>query len=153
MVGLWHYSFPGFFILAQFGLGVLVALVNLVNNSVFLYISDEASNASNVEPTPKGEQMLIDREVYKMEKMVFRINPTCPIQGVKEQSPSSTRFKLGSFRALFIKLELGSGLDRLLFINQFIYVFRYFYIYFSYNDYILHNICYLVFFIIRIIVS
>ncbi|XP_023749583.2 piezo-type mechanosensitive ion channel homolog [Lactuca sativa] len=47
MVGLWHYPIPGFFILAQFCLGVLVALGNLVNNSVFLYISDEDHEASN----------------------------------------------------------------------------------------------------------
>ena len=58
MVGLWHYSFPGFFILAQFFLGVLVALVNLVNNSVFLYISDEANHTSHGEPPPEGELML-----------------------------------------------------------------------------------------------
>lgn len=34
MVGLWHYPIPGFFLLAQFCLGILVALGNLVNNSV-----------------------------------------------------------------------------------------------------------------------
>ncbi|XP_010524005.1 PREDICTED: piezo-type mechanosensitive ion channel homolog [Tarenaya hassleriana] len=45
MVGLWHYPIPGFFLLAQFGLGMLVALGNLVNNSVFLYISDEGSRS------------------------------------------------------------------------------------------------------------
>ncbi|KAI3732422.1 hypothetical protein L1987_63627 [Smallanthus sonchifolius] len=56
MVGLWHYPFPGFFILAQFGLGVLVALVNLVNNSVFLYISDEVNQTSNKDPTPKAKE-------------------------------------------------------------------------------------------------
>ncbi|RLN25320.1 hypothetical protein C2845_PM07G12060 [Panicum miliaceum] len=37
-VGLWHYSIPGLFLLAQFCLGVFVALCNLVNNSVFLYV-------------------------------------------------------------------------------------------------------------------
>ncbi|XP_023640848.1 piezo-type mechanosensitive ion channel homolog isoform X3 [Capsella rubella] len=47
MVGLWHYTIPGFFLLAQFGLGVLVALGNLVNNSVFLYLSEESSRTSN----------------------------------------------------------------------------------------------------------
>ncbi|KAI3800979.1 hypothetical protein L1987_29079 [Smallanthus sonchifolius] len=52
MVGLWHYPIPGFFILAQFCLGVLVALGNLVNNSVFLYISDEEDRqTSNGEAT------------------------------------------------------------------------------------------------------
>ncbi|KAJ0797112.1 putative Piezo family protein [Helianthus annuus] len=50
MVGLWHYPIPGFFILAQFCLGVLVALGNLVNNSVFLYISDEED-----QPTSNGD--------------------------------------------------------------------------------------------------
>ncbi|XP_071738279.1 piezo-type mechanosensitive ion channel homolog [Rutidosis leptorrhynchoides] len=56
MVGLWHYHFPGFFILAQFCLGVLVALGNLVNNSVFLYISDEVHRTSNADPTPEVKE-------------------------------------------------------------------------------------------------
>ncbi|XP_056856605.1 piezo-type mechanosensitive ion channel homolog, partial [Raphanus sativus] len=47
MVGLWHYTIPGLFLLAQFGLGMLVALGNLVNNSVFLYLSEESSRSSN----------------------------------------------------------------------------------------------------------
>ncbi|CAI9107931.1 OLC1v1007416C3 [Oldenlandia corymbosa var. corymbosa] len=41
MVGLWHYPIPGFFLLAQFCLGILVALGNLVSNTVFLCVSDE----------------------------------------------------------------------------------------------------------------
>ncbi|KAI7751565.1 hypothetical protein M8C21_021449, partial [Ambrosia artemisiifolia] len=56
MVGLWHYPFPGFFILAQFSLGILVALVNLVNNSVFLYISDEVHHTSNGDLTPTANE-------------------------------------------------------------------------------------------------
>lgn len=56
MVGLWHYPIPGFFILAQFCLGVLVALGNLVNNSVFLYISDEDHQTSNGDPTPEVKE-------------------------------------------------------------------------------------------------
>ncbi|XP_054800330.1 piezo-type mechanosensitive ion channel homolog isoform X1 [Prosopis cineraria] len=47
MVGLWHYPIPGLFLLAQFCLGILVALGNLVNNSVFLCLSDEDGNSSN----------------------------------------------------------------------------------------------------------
>ncbi|KAK2457295.1 piezo-type mechanosensitive ion channel protein [Trifolium repens] len=47
MVGLWHYPIPGFFLLAQFCLGILVALGNLVNNSVFLCLSDEGEQTSN----------------------------------------------------------------------------------------------------------
>ena len=59
MVGLWHYPIPGFFLLAQFCLGVLVALGNLVNNSVFLYISDEEDHqTSNGDATPEGNTVL-----------------------------------------------------------------------------------------------
>ncbi|KAF3663516.1 Piezo-type mechanosensitive ion channel -like protein [Capsicum annuum] len=47
MVGLWRYSSPGLFLLAQFFLGILVAVGNLVNNSVFLCLSDEESQSSN----------------------------------------------------------------------------------------------------------
>ncbi|XP_028789013.1 piezo-type mechanosensitive ion channel homolog [Neltuma alba] len=47
MVGLWHYPIPGLFLLAQFCLGILVALGNLVNNSVFLCLSHEDGNSSN----------------------------------------------------------------------------------------------------------
>ncbi|XVF57384.1 hypothetical protein PTKIN_Ptkin06aG0200900 [Pterospermum kingtungense] len=56
-IGLWHYPIPGFYLLAQFGLGVLVALSNLVNNSVFLYLSDRdgpsLSDDSNLEDETK----------------------------------------------------------------------------------------------------
>ncbi|XP_075093902.1 piezo-type mechanosensitive ion channel homolog [Nicotiana tabacum] len=47
MVGLWHYPIPGFFLLAQFFLGILVAVGNLVNNSVFLCMSDEENQSSS----------------------------------------------------------------------------------------------------------
>ncbi|XP_077232309.1 piezo-type mechanosensitive ion channel component isoform X4 [Tasmannia lanceolata] len=50
-VGLWHYPIPGFFLLAQFCLGVLVAMGNLVNNSVFLYLSDDYRRLSDDEDT------------------------------------------------------------------------------------------------------
>ncbi|XP_062084665.1 piezo-type mechanosensitive ion channel homolog isoform X2 [Humulus lupulus] len=57
-IGLWHYSIPGLYLLAQFGLGVLVAMGNLVNNSVFSYLSDgegpstiESSNVEGKEET------------------------------------------------------------------------------------------------------
>ncbi|KAF8392505.1 hypothetical protein HHK36_022847 [Tetracentron sinense] len=46
-IGLWHYPIPGFFLLAQFCLGILVAMGNLVNNSVFQYLSDEDGRSSN----------------------------------------------------------------------------------------------------------
>ncbi|XP_024017344.1 piezo-type mechanosensitive ion channel homolog [Morus notabilis] len=56
MVGLWHYSIPGFFLLAQFCLGILVALGNLVNNSVFLYLSDEDRQSSNDNDGVRGQE-------------------------------------------------------------------------------------------------
>ncbi|TVU20778.1 hypothetical protein EJB05_30374 [Eragrostis curvula] len=46
-IGLWHYSIPGLFLLAQFCLGVFVALCNLVNNSVFLYVTSEEGPSSS----------------------------------------------------------------------------------------------------------
>ncbi|KAK7277682.1 hypothetical protein RJT34_22697 [Clitoria ternatea] len=55
MVGLWHYPIPGFFLLAQFCLGILVALGNLVNNSVFLCLSDERGQPSNDSSSVKVE--------------------------------------------------------------------------------------------------
>ncbi|CAL5380894.1 unnamed protein product [Camellia sinensis] len=46
-IGLWHYPIPGFFIFAQFCLGILVAMSNLVNSSVFLYLSDGDAQSTN----------------------------------------------------------------------------------------------------------
>ena len=54
MVGLWHYPIPGFYLLAQFCLGILVALGNLVNNSVFLCLSDEHGQSSDENSTVEG---------------------------------------------------------------------------------------------------
>ncbi|XP_074563118.1 piezo-type mechanosensitive ion channel homolog isoform X1 [Curcuma longa] len=53
-IGLWHYPIPGFFLLAQFGLGGLVALVNLANNSVFQYLYDEGGQLSNTDNIVEG---------------------------------------------------------------------------------------------------
>ncbi|KAK6243143.1 hypothetical protein QUC31_009552 [Theobroma cacao] len=50
-IGLWHYPIPGFYLLAQFSLGVLVALSNLVNNSVVLYLSDRDGPSSSDDST------------------------------------------------------------------------------------------------------
>lgn len=55
-IGLWHYPIPGFYLLAQFGLGVLVALGNLVNNSVFLYLSDQDGPSTNNSSTIEGDE-------------------------------------------------------------------------------------------------
>jgi hypothetical protein len=55
-IGLWHYPIPGFYLLAQFGLGVLVAMGNLVNNSVFLYLSDGNGQSLNEDDCVEGEE-------------------------------------------------------------------------------------------------
>ncbi|CAN1234108.1 Piezo-type mechanosensitive ion channel homolog, partial [Linum perenne] len=62
MIGLWHYSIPGLFVFAQFCLGMLVALGNLVNNSVFLHLSDESYQSpldSSTVEEEEGTKVLI----------------------------------------------------------------------------------------------
>lgn len=54
-IGLWHYPIPGFFLLAQYCLGVLVAMGNLVNNSVFLFLSDEDGRYTNGNAIAQGK--------------------------------------------------------------------------------------------------
>ncbi|EXC31832.1 hypothetical protein L484_020660 [Morus notabilis] len=54
-IGLWHYPIPGLYLLAQFGLGVLVAMGNLVNNSVFSYLSDGEGPSTNDNSTAEGD--------------------------------------------------------------------------------------------------
>ncbi|KAI4301844.1 hypothetical protein L6164_035084 [Bauhinia variegata] len=39
-IGLWHHRIPGYYLLAQFGLGVLIAMCNLVNGSILLCLND-----------------------------------------------------------------------------------------------------------------
>ncbi|CAA3030661.1 Hypothetical predicted protein [Olea europaea subsp. europaea] len=56
MVGLWHYPIPGFFLLAQFCLGILVALGNLVNSSVILCVSNEERRFSNENETEEVKE-------------------------------------------------------------------------------------------------
>ena len=60
MVGLWHYPIPGFFLLAQFCLGVLVALGNLVNNSVFFFLSNEERQLSDENRIEEGTDAYIN---------------------------------------------------------------------------------------------
>ncbi|GMH20487.1 hypothetical protein Nepgr_022328 [Nepenthes gracilis] len=60
LVGLWRYPVPGFFLLAQFGLGVLVAVGNLVNNSVFMHLSNENGR------TPNGNHTIEVKEETKV---------------------------------------------------------------------------------------
>lgn len=55
-IGLWHYSIPGLFLLAQFCLGIFVALCNLVNNSVFHYLTSEEG------PSSSDDHLIDDKE-------------------------------------------------------------------------------------------
>lgn len=56
--GLWHYSIPGFYLLAQFCLGILVAMGNLVNSSVFLFLSNHDRQLGNDNHTVEGKIMV-----------------------------------------------------------------------------------------------
>ncbi|XP_010242544.1 PREDICTED: piezo-type mechanosensitive ion channel homolog isoform X2 [Nelumbo nucifera] len=71
-IGLWHYPIPGFFLLAQFCLGILVALGNLVNNSVFLYLSDEyglsSSDDSTVEEKEETKVLIVATIAWGLRK-------------------------------------------------------------------------------------
>lgn len=54
-IGLWHYPIPAYYLLAQFGLGFLVAMCNLVNNSVLLCIADQGQLTA-YESVVEGEK-------------------------------------------------------------------------------------------------
>ncbi|KAK4744236.1 hypothetical protein SAY87_010548 [Trapa incisa] len=58
-IGLWHYTIPGFYLLAQFFLGILVAMGNLVNNSVFLCLSVGARHDDNYFIEEKEEMKVL----------------------------------------------------------------------------------------------
>ncbi|MBA0617615.1 hypothetical protein Godav_027042 [Gossypium davidsonii] len=81
MVGFWHYPIPGFFLLAQFCLGILVALGNLVNNSVFVYLSDKDALSSNNSP---GEGMKI--YILSAIEFSFGICMRGPLLGCLQES-------------------------------------------------------------------
>ncbi|PSS10163.1 Piezo-type mechanosensitive ion channel like [Actinidia chinensis var. chinensis] len=55
-IGLWHYPIPGLYIFAQFCLGILVAMGNLVNSSVFLYLSDGDLQSTKDNCTVEGNE-------------------------------------------------------------------------------------------------
>lgn len=73
MVGLWHYPIPGFFLLAQFCLGVLVALGNLVSNSVFLCLSNEEGRFSAESETEEG-RCAYSAIIFINSKLIFIVN-------------------------------------------------------------------------------
>ncbi|KAL5061032.1 hypothetical protein RYX36_032636, partial [Vicia faba] len=54
-IGLWHYPIPAYYLLAQFALGFLVAVCNLVNNSVLLCITDQGQLTAD-ESVVEGEK-------------------------------------------------------------------------------------------------
>uniref|UniRef100_A0A2N9GZF8 Piezo-type mechanosensitive ion channel homolog domain-containing protein n=1 Tax=Fagus sylvatica TaxID=28930 RepID=A0A2N9GZF8_FAGSY len=77
MVGLWHYPIPGFFLLAQFCLGILVALGNLGNlfplclmTSVFLCLSDgqPSSQNSTVEVEEETKVLIVATIAWGLHK-------------------------------------------------------------------------------------
>lgn len=53
-IGLWHYPIPGYFLLAQFGLGFLVGMCNLVISSVLSCITDQGQLTAD-ESVVEGE--------------------------------------------------------------------------------------------------
>ncbi|KAG6575882.1 Piezo-type mechanosensitive ion channel-like protein, partial [Cucurbita argyrosperma subsp. sororia] len=117
MVGLWHYPIPGFFLLAQFCLGILVALVNLVNNSVFLCVSDEderssndncsAREASSLQNCWQSLAVLIVMQLYSYERRQSRYNSS--------DEPEPLEYgRLG-----FVKRFLSWHSDKILFASLF----------------------------------
>ncbi|KAF3336299.1 piezo-type mechanosensitive ion channel isoform X3 [Carex littledalei] len=58
-IGLWHYSIPALFLLAQYCLGVFVALCNLVNNSVFLYLSGRDGHSADEDRDEEKEDTMV----------------------------------------------------------------------------------------------
>ncbi|KAK1294370.1 hypothetical protein QJS10_CPA16g01436 [Acorus calamus] len=71
-IGLWHYPIPGFFLLAQFCLGVFVAMCNLVNNSVILYLSDvdgrSSSDDRNIEEKEDTKVLIVATIAWGLRK-------------------------------------------------------------------------------------
>ncbi|KAG0449412.1 hypothetical protein HPP92_027321, partial [Vanilla planifolia] len=66
-IGLWHYPIPGLFLFAQFCLGVFVAICNLVNNSVFVYLSNEEDRPVNDDTTAEGK-LIKENVIYSSSK-------------------------------------------------------------------------------------
>ncbi|KAG4396639.1 hypothetical protein GLYMA_19G238300v4 [Glycine max] len=58
-IGLWHYPIPGYYLLAQFGLGFLVAMCNLVNSSVLLCITDQEQLTADESVVEEEEETLL----------------------------------------------------------------------------------------------
>ncbi|XP_019423169.1 PREDICTED: piezo-type mechanosensitive ion channel homolog isoform X2 [Lupinus angustifolius] len=58
-IGLWHYPIPGYYLLAQFGLGFLVAMCNVVNSSVLLLITDQGQLRTDESLVEEGEETTV----------------------------------------------------------------------------------------------
>ncbi|XP_073222018.1 piezo-type mechanosensitive ion channel homolog isoform X3 [Cicer arietinum] len=70
-IGLWHYPIPAYYLLAQFGLGFLVATCNLVNNSVLLCITDQGqltADESVVEEEEETTVLVVATIVWGLRK-------------------------------------------------------------------------------------
>lgn len=95
-IGLWRYPVPGFFLLAQFCLAILVAMGILVNSSVFLYMSDREGQSMNGNCSVEGKKTLVinsnilhllhisyyfyqflwnNEHIHKDSKVVERVHP------------------------------------------------------------------------------
>lgn len=59
-VGLWNYSVPGLYLFAQFCLGILFALSNLVNRSVFIFLSNGDGQSLPDDSAAEGELQVSD---------------------------------------------------------------------------------------------
>ncbi|CAK9172353.1 unnamed protein product, partial [Ilex paraguariensis] len=70
-IGLWHYPVPGFFLLAQFGLGILVAMGNLVNSTVISYLSDgyaETDENCTMDEKEEAEVLIVAMIAWGLRK-------------------------------------------------------------------------------------
>ncbi|KAL9235075.1 hypothetical protein vseg_009871 [Gypsophila vaccaria] len=71
-LGLWHYSSPGLYLFAQFCLGGLVAVGNLVNSSVFFCLPDGAdgsfSDDSTLEEKEETKVLIVATIVWLFSK-------------------------------------------------------------------------------------
>ncbi|XP_057439423.1 piezo-type mechanosensitive ion channel homolog isoform X2 [Lotus japonicus] len=70
-IGLWHYPIPGYFLLAQFGLGFLVGMCNLVISSVLSCITDQGqltADESVVEEEEETTVLVVATIVWGLRK-------------------------------------------------------------------------------------
>ncbi|KAI4369413.1 hypothetical protein MLD38_017853 [Melastoma candidum] len=69
-IGLWHYHIPGLYLLAQFGIGVFVAVGNLVNSFVFMSLSerDHADENEDLEDKEDIKVLVVATIMWVLRK-------------------------------------------------------------------------------------